>query len=89
MRLLREERGLSRLRAIRFGLEWRAKQIGAFKSLATTLSILAVDIFRKAFFFPIRYGIFVPLRILIKLVKATGKLFSSGKTESKKEANST
>ena len=46
MRILREERNLSRFQAIQFGINWRRGSMGTVSSMCKTLSILAIDAFR-------------------------------------------
>jgi len=64
MRILREERKLSRARAIMFGINCRKESMGLFKSCAKTAGILSVDILRGAFKNVLKIALVYPLRLL-------------------------
>ena len=89
MRLLREERGLTRWQAMRFGQKWRAKQVGSTRSVVETLSIVLADTVRQLIRSTIRFGLFVPLRLLFKLLTTAGKAFSGDKQGNNKGEAST
>ncbi|CAB9517915.1 expressed unknown protein [Seminavis robusta] len=76
MRLLKDERGLSRLQAIAFGIKWRANQRGMMNSLLDTCKMLFVDACRVALGSMFRYGIFLPLRLITRSVKRIAGLIS-------------
>lgn len=66
MRILREERKLSRGQAILWGLKNRAKAHGLLRSISKTVSILAVDAFRASFATSLRLFVVYPLRLTRK-----------------------
>jgi hypothetical protein len=84
MRILTEERGLSRLQAVMWGIKWRARQIGMTRAVAGELSIVLADGFRGFVGSILFYGLYLPLRQLWKSV-AIAKLFSSGSSKGKAE----
>jgi hypothetical protein len=69
MKVLREQRSLSRGRAILWGLKSRAAATGWPKSLLQTMGILAVDSFRSLIFSAFRFGLIYPLRWLGALIR--------------------
>ena len=66
MRILREERKLSRLGAIRWGLRSRAQTYGRVPALAKTLSILAVDGVRTILSTVLKISLVYPVRLIRK-----------------------
>lgn len=66
MRILREERNLSRGQAIRWGLKNRAKTCGLLRSICKTVAILAVDAFRATFATALRLFFIYPFRLARK-----------------------
>ncbi|KAL9183350.1 hypothetical protein ACHAXT_005137 [Thalassiosira profunda] len=64
MRILREDRGLSRGKAILFGIRSRKKTLGTLQSIMKTAGILGVDAFRAVFLFGIKLVLLYPLRII-------------------------
>jgi hypothetical protein len=74
MRLLREERNMSRGRAIMWGLKSRAAATGWMRSLVQTASILAMDSFRATLFTVVKLVLIYPLRLVGALMRLlTGK----------------
>lgn len=71
MRLLREERGYSRLKAIVFGVRVRSFKVGRLVSLWQAASIVAMDSFRSVALRVLRYGLFLPLMFLRRVVSKT------------------
>ena len=69
MRILREERNLSRFQAIKFGMKWRRGSRGIVSSICKTLSILAIDAFRAVIKNVLRVAILYPLRAVGYVVK--------------------
>lgn len=85
MNLLRK-RGMTRWQAIRFGLKWRANEIGVFKAAAVTLSIVMADIVRQIVRSSLRFGLVFPLRLLAKAVTTvTNVLLPRSQTTTKKK----
>jgi hypothetical protein len=82
MRILQEERGLSRLQAVMWGIKWRARQIGMTRAAAGGLSIVLADAFRGFVGSILWFGLYLPIRQLWKSV-AVAKLFSSGSSKGK------
>lgn len=74
MRLLREERRMSRGQAILWGVNRRSASYGILRSLGKTASILAVDTFRAIVLTSLKISLLYPLRLAGWLVsKTTGK----------------
>ena len=71
MKILRTQRGLSRLQAILFGIGIRRKQSGFVLATLQAFAILAIDTFRSISGVFLKYGLFTPLRLLAKFKKAT------------------
>jgi Complex I intermediate-associated protein 30 (CIA30) len=86
MRILTKERGLNRLQAIRFGLTWRAKQIGIVQSLAKLFAIMMADTIRQTVRSILRFGLVVPVRLVSKSVKKVVKLFSRKEPKKKEKS---
>jgi hypothetical protein len=84
MRILKEERGLSRLQAVMWGINWRARQVGMVRALAGVFSIGLADAFRGFMGSFLFYGVYLPLRQLWKSV-AISKLVSSSSKKNKAE----
>ena len=74
MRILREERGLSRARAILFGIKGRKESMGIIPSVCKTLSILAVDSFRAVVKTVLKIVLVYPLRLVGAIVKSIKKM---------------
>lgn len=73
MRILREERGLSRARAIIFGIKLRQGSMGLVKSLSKTVGILSVDVMRGVIKNTLKIALVYPLRLLGATVRAIKK----------------
>ena len=73
MRILREERGLSRGQAIRFGVRTRTKTLGLLPSLFKTGAILSIDSFRAVMLNILKIVLVYPLRLIGKTVRAVKK----------------
>lgn len=74
MRILREERGLSRVAAIWWGFRSRAASFGIIPSLAKTVSIVLVDAFRTTISTALKISLLYPLRLLFRGLRVlTGK----------------
>lgn len=72
MRILREERGLSRGKAILFGIRCRKQSMGTLSSIAKTMGILSIDAFRTVMKNVLKVVLVYPLRVLgafVRLVK--------------------
>ena len=74
MRILREERGLSRARAIIFGIKCRKESMGIIPSVCKTLGILAIDSFRAVVFTVLKIVLVYPLRLVGAMVKSIKKM---------------
>lgn len=73
MRILREERKLSRARAIMFGIKYRRDSMCLLKSLAKTASILSVDTFRAVTKNTLKIVLLYPIRLLGATIRAMKK----------------
>lgn len=73
MRILREERKLSRARAIMFGIKYRRDSMGLFKSCAKTGSILSVDILRAVIKNTLKIVLLYPIQLLGATIRAVKK----------------
>lgn len=65
MKILREQRGLSRPKAIIFGIRKRARSYGMVRSMLSLAAIFLVDSFRTV----VRYGVFRPLRSATRILR--------------------
>jgi len=74
MRILREERGLSRARAILFGIKCRKESMGVIPSVCKTLGILSVDSFRAIVKTVLKIVLVYPLRLVGAMVKSIKKM---------------
>ncbi len=75
MRLLREERKMSRIRAILFGMQCRKKSVGGLiPSFLKTMRILSVDIFRAVLKSLLKVVLVYPLRLVGATVKMTKRM---------------
>lgn len=74
MRILREDRGLSRGQAILFGVRSRRASRGAVPSVLKTAGILAVDSLRAVVLSFLKVVLLYPLRAVGKLVTAIKKM---------------
>lgn len=81
MRKLREERGLGRLGAIRFGVRSRRRSMGVIPSVLKTLGILAVDSFRATVFFVLKVLLVYPIRAVRGTMRALGVSAKPSPTE--------
>jgi hypothetical protein len=70
MKLLRENRGMSRGEAILFGLKSRAKSMGMWRSLGKTSAILGADAFRAVVLTALRIFVLYPLNLVQTLKNA-------------------
>jgi hypothetical protein len=69
MKILRDRGGLSRPRAILFGLKSRARSVGAVRSVTKTLAILAADSFRGIGLLFARLVFIYPFKLVQKTIK--------------------
>jgi len=74
MRILREERNLSRGKAILFGISARKKRMGLLPSLLKTIVILSIDSFRAVTFQVLKIFIGYPLRLTSAMVRSVKKM---------------
>ena len=75
MRILREERNMSRLRAILFGVQCRKKSVGGIlPSIVETTRILSIDIFRAVIKNVFKVALVFPLRVVGALVTKVKKM---------------
>lgn len=86
MRLLREKRGLSRWQAIRFGMQWRAKQVGIFRSVGKSLAILVSDCLRQVTKTVLRFTLVLPLKFVGKAIGCVVGLFKKKPASSSETA---
>lgn len=70
MKVLLEKRGLNRGQAMWFGFQSRRQSFGILPSLAQTLSIVAVDVFRSIVGIALRVVLVYPLRMMSKVIGA-------------------
>lgn len=82
MRILTQERKLSRPQAILWGLRSRAQSYGYLPSLIKTLAILVTDSFRSIFSLSLRVGVVYPLRLIRATVQVINRLFKRPTTAS-------
>ncbi|KAK1749164.1 complex I intermediate-associated protein 30 [Skeletonema marinoi] len=73
MRILREERKLSRARAIIWGIKCRKESMGMFKSCAKTAGILSVDILRSVIKTTLKIVLLYPIRLIGATIRAMKK----------------
>ena len=73
MRILREERKLSRARAIIWGIKCRKESMGLFKSCAKTAGILSVDILRSVIKTTLKIVLLYPIRLIGATIRAMKK----------------
>ena len=73
MRILREERGLSRARAIIFGFKLRKGSMGLVKSFSKTVGILSVDVMRGVIKNTLKIALVYPLQLLGATVRVIKK----------------
>jgi hypothetical protein len=73
MRILREERKLSRARAIMFGIKCRKGSMGLPKSCVKTLGILSVDVLRGVIKNTLKIVLVYPLRLLGAIIQTMKK----------------
>lgn len=69
MRILREDRKLSRMKAILFGIRCRKESMGLFPSVMKTLGILSIDAIRAVLSTAIRVVLVYPLRSIGAVVR--------------------
>jgi len=69
MRILREERNMSRGKAILFGIQSRKKSMGSFPSIIKTMGILSVDACRAVILSLLKIVLLYPLRAFGMFVK--------------------
>mmetsp|Transcript_11941 Transcript_11941/g.25861 ORF Transcript_11941/g.25861 Transcript_11941/m.25861 type:complete len:407 (-) Transcript_11941:112-1332(-) len=74
MRILTEERGLGRGKAILFGVRSRKRSMGAFPSVMKTLGILTVDALRAVVFTCVKIVLVYPLRALGAIVRTVKRM---------------
>lgn len=85
MKILRNERGLSRPKAILFGIRKRARSYGMMRSLLSLAANVLVDCFRTVARSMLRYGVFLPLRLVTRILTLPAKILYQikGKAETK------
>ena len=71
MKILRTQRGMSRLKAILFGIGVRSKKSGIAMAMMQALTILIMDTFRSISGVLLKYGLLAPLRLVAKWKNAT------------------
>lgn len=76
MKMLMEERGLSRRQAIMFGIRQRAQSQRMFRSVMSYAGLVLVDSFRTIVRTVINYGVFLPIRLVIMLPTLPAKWLS-------------
>lgn len=69
MRILREERNMSRGKAILFGIQSRKTSMGSFPSIIKTMGILSVDACRAVILSVLKIVLLYPLRVIGMFVK--------------------
>lgn len=70
MKILRTQRGLSRIRSILFGIGVRRQKSGLVLATLQAAAIVSIDSFRSLSRFVLQYGLFVPIRQTMKLVNS-------------------
>lgn len=68
MKILMQKRGMTRVQSILYGIKNRARCIGLPRSIAKTISILAIDSFRSLLFTILRISLVYPAKIIIKCI---------------------
>jgi hypothetical protein len=76
MKMLMEQKGLSRTQAIMFGIRQRAENYGMFRSVLTYAGFALADSFRAVLRTVINYGVFLPIRLILKLFSLPEKMRS-------------
>lgn len=66
MKILRTQRGMSRPKAILFGIGVRSKKSGLILAMMQAFTILAMDTFRSITGVLLKYGLFSPLKLVAK-----------------------
>lgn len=72
MRILREERNMSRSKAILFGIQTRKKSMGIFPSIIKTMGIISIDIIRAVIKSILKVVLVYPFRVVgafVRMVK--------------------
>ena len=73
LKLLKEKRGWSRSRAIRYGFQSKRNSLGVVPALMKTMGILGIDSFRSVFVTVLRLVLIYPLRLVSKVVRGIRK----------------
>lgn len=76
MKMLMEQRGMSRRQAIMFGIRQRAENYGMFRSVLSYAGFVLADSFRTVLRTVINYGIFLPIRLVLMLPTLPAKILS-------------
>jgi hypothetical protein len=76
MKMLMEQKGLSRTQAIMFGIRQRAENYGMFRSVLSYAGFVLADSIRTVLRTVINYGVFLPIRLILKLFSLPEKLRS-------------
>jgi NADH dehydrogenase [ubiquinone] 1 alpha subcomplex assembly factor 1 len=70
MKILRTQRGLSRFRSILYGIGVRRQKSGLVLATLQAAAIVSIDTFRSLSRFVLQYGLFFPIRQMIKVMNA-------------------
>jgi hypothetical protein len=84
MKILRNERGLSRLQAIRFGIQSRARRHGLIVALFQSIGIFIQDFCRTLLFWTLRLSLVYPVIALTRVAKFVTRPFKRSKINQKK-----
>mmetsp|Transcript_21927 Transcript_21927/g.39792 ORF Transcript_21927/g.39792 Transcript_21927/m.39792 type:complete len:386 (-) Transcript_21927:1273-2430(-) len=76
MKMLMEQKGLSRTQAIMFGIRQRAENYGMFRSVLSYAGFALADSIRAVLRTAINYGVFLPIRLILKLFSLPEKMRS-------------
>jgi hypothetical protein len=82
MKLLKKERGLTRIGAILFGLRWRAASIGWARSIAKCVYILLADSLRTSLQLTLKVSLLYPIRLIKKSMQMMTSPFKRKTTNS-------
>lgn len=73
MKILREKRNMSRIKAVLFGIKARRGSMGTILSVFKTLSILTIDSFRSVVGTVLRIALVFPLRLIRAVIRTLMK----------------
>jgi hypothetical protein len=73
MKILRTQRGLSRFQSILYGIGVRRQKSGLVLATLQAAAIVGIDAFRSLSRFVLQYGLFFPIRQMMKLVNSRRK----------------